>query len=451
MKKDEPMEKQQHEEVFHRWLRKYSVAQRPRGMLIMYGGCMLARVIAALLLVLNTVPALADDCSSYQIGNEYTVLDASTIYMTGMENGIFGKHSNRRKISVSVDESFKITGIIPNTGCYLAEIGYREVSYMCSSLDSDLRFHNVAPKPLLDKIKAEVGRELWVTHAFNNFYTNSISRQNYRVDKSQVARIQAWELGYTGERVDYASERAYYYVVKLDNGSKAYVTVNDYNKAITNGEILSNLLEVSAAKAKFEAEEQQRLEAQRLESERLEREAKIAADKAKKEAQEGDQKERAEVIATFKKFGIVEGKTFWLKYPDFKMPGLARLKIEKINVEFKRDNSYWSDKLDRRREIFLTVDTDYKGIDKIDLYMDPEDFAEVLYKKNIGQKWSKKVLAAIEKQNISMGMTEKQVLASWGRPSNINRTVGPWGVHEQWVYSGSYLYFENGRLTSWQD
>lgn len=411
----------------------------------------LARGIAVLLLLLNTIPALADDCSSYQIGNEYTVLDASTLYMTGMESGIFGKHSNRRKISVSVDQSFKITGIIPNTGCYLAEIGYREVSYMCSSLDSDLRFHKVAPKPLLDKIKAEVGRELWVMPAFNNFYTNSISRQKYRVDKPQIAMIQSWELGYTNERVDYIPERAYYYTVKFDNGYKVYVTVDDYKNANTSGELLSNPLEVSAAKAKFEAEEKQRLEAQRLESERLEREAKIAADKAEKEAQERDQKERVEVIATFKKFGVVEGKTYWLKYPDFKMPGLARLKIEKIYVEFKTYKSYWSDKPDRRREIYLTVDTDYEGITKIDLYMAPEDFAEVLYKKNIGQKWSKKVLAAIEKQNISMGMTDKQVLASWGRPSDINRTVGPWGVHEQWVYSGSYLYFENGSLTSWQD
>ena len=288
----------------------------------------LARVIAVLLLLLNTVPTLADDCSSYQIGNEYTVLDASALYVTGIEDGIFGKHSNRRKISVSVDQSFKITGIIPNTGCYLAEIGYREVDYMCSSLDSDLRFNNVTPKPLLDKIKAEVGREFWITPAFSNLYTNSISREKYRVDKPQVARVQSWELGYTGERGDYINKRAYYYAVKLDNGSKAYATVDDYKNATTGGELLFNALEVSAAKAKFEAETQQKLETQRLESEQLEREAKIAAEKAEKEAQVKDQKEHAEVIATFKKLGVVEGKTYWLKYPNFKMSGLARLKIE---------------------------------------------------------------------------------------------------------------------------
>ncbi len=66
---------------------------------------------------------------------------------------------------------------------------------------------------------------------------------------------------------------------------------------------------------------------------------------------------------------------------------------------------------------------------------------------------------------VAIGMTTEQVIASWGRPHDINRTVGSWGVHEQWVYgytkyygsgvsgfvSTSYLYFENGLLTSWQD
>lgn len=56
---------------------------------------------------------------------------------------------------------------------------------------------------------------------------------------------------------------------------------------------------------------------------------------------------------------------------------------------------------------------------------------------------------------LKIGMTKKQVIAIWGKPNDINRTVGSWGIHEQWVYSyvgdGCYLYFEDGRLTSWQD
>ena len=34
---------------------------------------------------------------------------------------------------------------------------------------------------------------------------------------------------------------------------------------------------------------------------------------------------------------------------------------------------------------------------------------------------------------------------------DINKTVGSWGIHEQWIYSSHFLYFENGILTSWQD
>jgi len=48
-------------------------------------------------------------------------------------------------------------------------------------------------------------------------------------------------------------------------------------------------------------------------------------------------------------------------------------------------------------------------------------------------------------------MTKEQVLASWGKPEDINRSVGRWGVHEQWIYDSTYLYFENGILTSFQD
>jgi hypothetical protein len=58
---------------------------------------------------------------------------------------------------------------------------------------------------------------------------------------------------------------------------------------------------------------------------------------------------------------------------------------------------------------------------------------------------------------IAIGMTEEQVLASWGWPWDSNKTVGQWGIYEQWIYgsisygSMTFLYFENGSLTSWQD
>ncbi|ABW68311.1 hypothetical protein Dole_2507 [Desulfosudis oleivorans Hxd3] len=64
--------------------------------------------------------------------------------------------------------------------------------------------------------------------------------------------------------------------------------------------------------------------------------------------------------------------------------------------------------------------------------------------------WPKKTWDAIEAGNIFIGMTDEQASLSWGKPNKINKTVGSWGVHEQWIYNNQYLYFENGRLESFQ-
>ncbi len=47
-------------------------------------------------------------------------------------------------------------------------------------------------------------------------------------------------------------------------------------------------------------------------------------------------------------------------------------------------------------------------------------------------------------------MTTEMARASLGNPENINKSVGVWGVNEQWVYSRLYLYFEDGIMTSYQ-
>lgn len=54
------------------------------------------------------------------------------------------------------------------------------------------------------------------------------------------------------------------------------------------------------------------------------------------------------------------------------------------------------------------------------------------------------------------GMTKEQVLYSWGRPDDVYESGGPQAVQEQWVYKRlndktQYVYFYNGRLTSWRD
>jgi hypothetical protein len=50
-----------------------------------------------------------------------------------------------------------------------------------------------------------------------------------------------------------------------------------------------------------------------------------------------------------------------------------------------------------------------------------------------------------------IGITREMAIISLGNPIDINKTVGSWGVHEQWVYNNNmYLYFENDKLTSYQ-
>jgi len=56
------------------------------------------------------------------------------------------------------------------------------------------------------------------------------------------------------------------------------------------------------------------------------------------------------------------------------------------------------------------------------------------------------------KHGVRIGMTADEVKqSSWGRPESVNRTITARGTHEQWVYGGSYLYFDDGVLTAIQN
>ena len=57
--------------------------------------------------------------------------------------------------------------------------------------------------------------------------------------------------------------------------------------------------------------------------------------------------------------------------------------------------------------------------------------------------------------SLKTGWTEEEFLShnQYFQPEDKNRSVGSWGIHEQWVYRSYdlYVYFENGILTSWQN
>lgn len=67
-----------------------------------------------------------------------------------------------------------------------------------------------------------------------------------------------------------------------------------------------------------------------------------------------------------------------------------------------------------------------------------------------------KTLDAIKAGRVLIGMTQDQVKASWGVPSDVNRTTSTYGVKEQWIYNignvdRNYLYFDDGILTTIQN
>lgn len=66
------------------------------------------------------------------------------------------------------------------------------------------------------------------------------------------------------------------------------------------------------------------------------------------------------------------------------------------------------------------------------------------------KKWPQNIKKVVLQKKIQRGMNTEQVRFSWGDPDDINEFVNRFGKQEQWVYGGSYLYFDNGILSSWQ-
>jgi len=101
------------------------------------------------------------------------------------------------------------------------------------------------------------------------------------------------------------------------------------------------------------------------------------------------------------------------------------------------------------------LDLQVSGTNVSDTLREPNSFSEHLVTKDpriLFAKWGKRTLDAIAAEKVFVGMTTVQAKMSWGDPDKVNATTGSWGRHEQWVYGdSSYLYFENGKLTSMQN
>ena len=102
-------------------------------------------------------------------------------------------------------------------------------------------------------------------------------------------------------------------------------------------------------------------------------------------------------------------------------------------------------------------------------YKDPQEELQKYYQKmdKLTQEHTRLIKEMEERDQkiydnpIKLGLTKKEVILLWGGPDKINRSVGNYGIHEQWIYmlnsesrlnrETRYLYFENDILTSFQD
>jgi hypothetical protein len=113
----------------------------------------------------------------------------------------------------------------------------------------------------------------------------------------------------------------------------------------------------------------------------------------------------------------------------------------------------WIKKNDEISEFVKSKETEVRALKRLEREQKQKDqkaeWAEL--EKKYGKKYGQKTYDKLKEGYYWIGMNKEMATISLGQPTDINRTVGTWGVHEQWVYDNLYLYFENGKLTSYQN
>lgn len=190
----------------------------------------------------------------------------------------------------------------------------------------------------------------------------------------------------------------------------------------------------------------------RLEVER-EKVEKEKADAEKKAVSEAIAALQSEIEAELKAAKLQPGTVLYLRGPNYGDPGLTKVTVTGFKIEAVQ-------KLKDLRfaTVYLTFDMPDRKSRQLALFtlaLKPRNAREIAGKDFYFTlpAWGAARMKDIRNERISMGMTEDQVLASWGYPRKMNNSTGRWGTHQQWVYGdfGPYVYFENGRLTSWQN
>lgn len=108
-------------------------------------------------------------------------------------------------------------------------------------------------------------------------------------------------------------------------------------------------------------------------------------------------------------------------------------------IDVTIDEKYYEPALllenDRGQKFLFALHTRDLNIRRILTKQEAED-----YRKRFGEdNWH-----TILDEKIKVGFTEEMTIVSWGKPDKINTA----SYGDQWVYGNQYLYFENGKLTS---
>lgn len=159
------------------------------------------------------------------------------------------------------------------------------------------------------------------------------------------------------------------------------------------------------------------------------------------------------------------GKQIWpmprrvtdINYEETGIKTLEELRIVDAEIfQRKKYTDSWENRVklifDNGGECTFDIYIDEKGIPHINLNYN--FFVENPYEKY--PDWLEEMWDKIRRNELWLGMTKEQVIVTMYDTDKKNRSIGPWGVKEQWIYfvtpnKNIYLYFENDELTSWQD
>jgi hypothetical protein len=139
-------------------------------------------------------------------------------------------------------------------------------------------------------------------------------------------------------------------------------------------------------------------------------------------------------------FRDAEIRNYRSEIDDSKAPAVRRAEaLEKFASEYPEEAKKYTAQLDQLRSQAAVQEAEMKR-------------STSMATSNAASQAALQEAAVKRRQGVSIGMSKDDVLASsWGKPRSVNRTVTASGVHEQWVYRGGYLYFEDGVLTAIQN